>query len=333
MTGRDLSAAKMENSASAEEPTSLTLEHVSPATRLLEKRKQMQEVQDALDAQKAEYARKEEIFKRREENLRKKDLELQEALVLFNKFLKENEAKRRRADRRAEEEIKQKIQKEKEIENRKEKLRKLTDQLEHLKAEVAENEKYQTFLRRVQSENMGEYPDIEFILTRYHCLMDAHKDLMERQEQITGDHEEKRQSFVQYTKEQHNAILSFNNDIARYSKELELMQKKAGAVEEKVDSHVKAECARTLKLSQIIMAVDNLYERCKNSSKILNHTKNVELNNPSMNPNSTGNNKDKDKQQAFAEHVESQRRQTEARLDVIANYLIDYAAISHSSIK
>jgi hypothetical protein len=49
-------------------------------TRLLEKRKQMLQVQESLDAQKDEYSRKEELFKRREENLRKKDLELQEAL-------------------------------------------------------------------------------------------------------------------------------------------------------------------------------------------------------------------------------------------------------------
>ena len=33
-------------------PQQLTLDHVSPATRLLEKRRQMFEVQEALDAQK-----------------------------------------------------------------------------------------------------------------------------------------------------------------------------------------------------------------------------------------------------------------------------------------
>ena len=35
-------------------PQTLTLDHVSPATRLLEKRRQMFEVQEALDAQKEE---------------------------------------------------------------------------------------------------------------------------------------------------------------------------------------------------------------------------------------------------------------------------------------
>ena len=37
----------------------LVLDHVSPATRLLEKRRQMFEVQAALDAQKEEFARRE----------------------------------------------------------------------------------------------------------------------------------------------------------------------------------------------------------------------------------------------------------------------------------
>lgn len=39
-------------------PHTLVLEHVSPATRLLEKRRQMFEVQEALEQQKQDYARK-----------------------------------------------------------------------------------------------------------------------------------------------------------------------------------------------------------------------------------------------------------------------------------
>ena len=49
------------------QPQTLTLDHVSPATRLLEKRRQMFEVQEALDIQKEEFARREEAFRRREE--------------------------------------------------------------------------------------------------------------------------------------------------------------------------------------------------------------------------------------------------------------------------
>ena len=82
---------------------------MNPITRLLEKRKQLLSVQQSLDTQKDLDEYKESQFKRREENLRKKDLELQEALLLFNKFLKENEIKRRRAEQRANEEIKKRL--------------------------------------------------------------------------------------------------------------------------------------------------------------------------------------------------------------------------------
>ena len=86
--------------AERELPQTLTLDHVSPATRLLEKRRQMFEVQEALDAQKEDFERREHAFGQREDALRKKDLALQESLIKFNKFLQENESKRNRAEKR-----------------------------------------------------------------------------------------------------------------------------------------------------------------------------------------------------------------------------------------
>jgi hypothetical protein len=62
-------------------PQTLMFDHVSPATRLLEKRRQMFEVQEALNSQKEEFARRENAFRRREDGLRRKDMELQESLI------------------------------------------------------------------------------------------------------------------------------------------------------------------------------------------------------------------------------------------------------------
>jgi Asp-tRNA(Asn)/Glu-tRNA(Gln) amidotransferase A subunit family amidase len=111
-------------------PATLNLDQVSPVTRLLAKRKEMLNVQAALDAQKSEYIRKEDVFKRREESLRKKDLELQEALVLFNKFLKENEHKRQRAEQKAAEEIRGRQHHENELKVRTTQLAELQQKLE-----------------------------------------------------------------------------------------------------------------------------------------------------------------------------------------------------------
>jgi uncharacterized ferredoxin-like protein len=70
----------------------------------------------------------EEAFRKREEVLKRKDLELQESLIRFSKFLQENDAKRARAEKKAADEIKIRLQKEKEIEQ-------LTDVLEQLREE------------------------------------------------------------------------------------------------------------------------------------------------------------------------------------------------------
>ena len=89
---------------------------------------------------KHEHFSQEEVFKRREEALKLKDLELQESLIRFSKFLQENDSKRARAEKKAADEIKARLQKEKEIEQ-------LTEVLEELR-----NEKERVYM--VQEQNM-----------------------------------------------------------------------------------------------------------------------------------------------------------------------------------
>lgn len=102
--------------SSAGDSASLGIDKVAPATRLLETRRFMYEVQEALDQEKEKFARKEEEFRRKEEHLRAQDTVLQNSLMKFSKFLHDNEAKRRRAEARVGEEKLQIASKEKEIE-------------------------------------------------------------------------------------------------------------------------------------------------------------------------------------------------------------------------
>ena len=154
----------------------LVIEHVSPATRLLEKRRQMFEVQEALEVQKQEFNRREEVFQRREEGLRKKDLELQESLVKFSKFLQENDTKRTRAEKKASDEIKLRHQKENEIDA-------LVRELELLRAErtttsevVDKSMRYQKFLETVIEET-DEYHEVPDLLMRHKTLEVTNADL------------------------------------------------------------------------------------------------------------------------------------------------------------
>eukprot|EP00439_Symbiodinium_sp_Y106_P039263 s1212_g4.t2 len=137
LTGPEMAGADGERGAipkqAREQPREqqLFFDNVNPATRLLEKRRQMYEVQDALENQKARFAKEEDQFRKKEEQLR--DLQLQNQLVKFNKFLQDNEAKRQRSEKRAAEEAAQIKQKDEEIldlEKQLEDSRALCDKLE-----------------------------------------------------------------------------------------------------------------------------------------------------------------------------------------------------------
>ena len=65
-------------------PQHLQLDSVSPATRLLEKRRLMYEVQKAFEDQKEEFQMKEKKFKLQEAELREKDILIHDAHCMDN---------------------------------------------------------------------------------------------------------------------------------------------------------------------------------------------------------------------------------------------------------
>jgi hypothetical protein len=212
-------------------PQTLTLDHVSPATRLLEKRRQMFEVQEALDAQKEEFARREDAFRRREEALRKKDLELQESLIKFNKFLQENESKRNRAVKRAADEQRQRLQKEGEIEKLKAQEAEKREEEKLMRKQLELNEKYQRYLQEVVDKGSDDYHEIQDLLNRYNTLKTANKDLADTQTKAEQENEKKSVEYSHYKKERGNEILNANNDIANLQHRLakrEMDVKRAG---------------------------------------------------------------------------------------------------------
>jgi hypothetical protein len=158
-------------------PHMLVLDHVSPATRLLEKRRQMFEVQEVLEHQKDAFNRKEEVFKRQEDGLKKKDLDLQESLIKFSKFLQENDSKISRAEKKSREEIALRLQKESEIAELQEKLQQLKAKCDDVHTLIEQNVKYQRYLESVVEAD-NDLPDIQEILNRCAVRIAARKEML-----------------------------------------------------------------------------------------------------------------------------------------------------------
>jgi hypothetical protein len=253
------------------QPQHLIFENVSPATRLLEKRRQMYEVQDALENQKARFAREEETFRKKEEQLRAKDLQLQHQLFRFNKFLQDNEAKRRRAESRAADEAAQ-------IKAREEEIRDLEKQLEESKQlcsdldeEVNRNMKYEYFLDKVK-DSCQEYSEIQDLVTRFETLELAHQDLMDLQTSSDGKIEALRNEYQTYQKDTDMEMLAMTNKVAKLQTERDEAIKEREHLGHQLDEASQEDSKHSLKFGQILMSVENLFLRCINKrGHVLQH--------------------------------------------------------------
>jgi len=297
-------------------PQQLIFENVSPATRLLEKRRQMYEVNEALEAQKARFAKDEEQFKKREESLRTKDLHLQHQLIRFNKFLQDNEAKRRRAETRCADEQMQIKQKDEEIRELEVQLEELQRQCVDLEDEVKRNMKYEEFLERAK-EYTADFSEIQDLLTRYETLEAAHRDLVRNQAMYESRNEEVRQEFQNYQKESANEILGFTTKTASLQSELEASETLRQQLTIEAEEVTQGDSEQSLFLGKIIMSVENLYLRCTSERPGIQHASELE-----------GGDKSNDEDAGEAEDSPAEKAQAAIRqLGVIQAYLKDFKDI------
>ena len=291
------------------------------SSRILEKRRQLEEAQDELEAQKDEFTRNLESLRRREEALRQKDLRLQDSLIKFNKFLQENEVKRTRAMKRKADEYKLCESKDMEIN----KIQSLLDAKDAEENDLAEkltrNTKYHTYLKSVidyQAKTASDnYSEIQDILDRYQTLKSTNDDLLSQLQNNTKDHEASRLSYSQFSKKSSNAILNMNNEIAALQKKMEQLIVKSNNMES-LDYGTSLDATDLIaELSQIFVVVNQILERfeCRRSYKGVGAV------------NLVGS-KNTFKAVGEGDSLEKKSKQAVIKLDKIAEYMTDYKSIA-----
>lgn len=245
----------------------MNLEDVSPATRLLEKRRQMFEVQEALETQKEEFARREELFKRREDSLRKSDLDLQQNLIKFNKFLQENDSKTARAEKKAKEEANLRQHKETEILEKTRELEELVNNKEEKKAILDKNLVYEKYLTSVLEES-EDFQEINDLLKRHATLRAHHSDLQKRAEEVATLNDRYRNELQAYMKEGQDTKLKGHNDIAQCQKLWEQEQLKSLVAGSSREGFLDESAKRVLEIGKCQMVITNLYERTRSNALV-----------------------------------------------------------------
>lgn len=241
-------------------------DHLTPATRLLEKRREMTEVEQALAAQKEEFQMKMESLQQRREELERKEYQLKESLLKFDKFLKENDSKRARAVKKANDEREMKKTKDKEINRLRDETSLFTCDKDKLQKRLEKHVIFQKYMERVL-ETGEEFHEIRDIIARYDTLTATHEDLLDR-EQINQDSvERQRQKLMKYTEEKNNEILGYNNQLSNLQTRLDRAQSEAVKWESQWTRIKNTAAKKTLLLGRIKMATHNLYQLVKRHQK------------------------------------------------------------------
>uniref|UniRef100_H2Y4L5 DUF4200 domain-containing protein n=1 Tax=Ciona savignyi TaxID=51511 RepID=H2Y4L5_CIOSA len=234
-------------------------DHLTPATRLLEKRREMAEVEQALTAQKEEFQMKMESLQQRREELERKEHQLKESLLKFDKFLKENDSKRARAIKKAQDERELRRSKEKDIGRLQDDIERLSKERGRYQKKLEKNSIFQKYMERVQ-ESTDEFSEIREIIGRYDTLVATHVDLMKRDLKNQDAIEEEKGRLVKFTEEKNNEILSYNNQLAQLQTRLDQAQSKAVKWESKWTHIQNTAAKKTLLLGRIKIATHNLFQ-------------------------------------------------------------------------
>jgi chromosome segregation ATPase len=143
---------------------------LTPATRLLEKKREMAAVEAALGAKKEDFQLKMETLQQRRDDLELKERSLKEQLLKFEKFLKENDLKRARALKKTEREREVCRDKDAEIERLREEIREQTEIADSQKRAIEKLSVFRKFMGDVQEQSDSEFDEVREIIGRYDTL-------------------------------------------------------------------------------------------------------------------------------------------------------------------
>eukprot|EP00800_Vazella_pourtalesii_P016133 TRINITY_DN4536_c0_g1_i2.p1 TRINITY_DN4536_c0_g1~~TRINITY_DN4536_c0_g1_i2.p1 ORF type:complete len:328 (+),score=104.32 TRINITY_DN4536_c0_g1_i2:58-1041(+) len=238
-------------------------DHLLPATRLLDKRREILEVDNALAAQRDDFKMKLETLSQRKEELERRENQLKETLRMYDKYLKEDELKRQRATRKIKHESELIAAKDKEMVELQNERDELIKVIHGQKQRIADNMKYKEYLDRVVKHAPEEFTEISDIISRHDTLKSTHEDLLKKDTANQESLERERTSFKKFNDEKNNEILNYTNQVSGLQAKLEQARNLALQRESEWNTIQTTAAEKTLLLGQIKMSTHNLYSHIK----------------------------------------------------------------------
>ncbi|KAI9331078.1 hypothetical protein BDR26DRAFT_938572 [Obelidium mucronatum] len=240
--------------------------HTLQSTLLLQKKKEMNLVQANLEKKRAEFSKRMEECREKQEELRVKQKQIRDRVTKFEKFLKENDAKRQRANVKALSEKKMREQKEMEY-----------GQLQHLQLDLQTKTKnilklikkyqiYENYLQSVVDILPPDYldinePHVNDIIMRHKTLVETNEDLIQMVQLNQDGIEERQSSLTALIKNKNDLILVYNSQLGTQQKYLDKLKQESAYKEQRIEERDKTGKERSRMIGETKLAINNIYDR------------------------------------------------------------------------
>lgn len=193
--------------------------------------------------------------------LSSKQKKIEKSVERFEKFVKENDAKRVRAQRKEKEEMVAARQKQHEIEGLQKDLEKYRQKQRDLIKFLEKLSVYEEFLESVV-DTSEEFTEITDVLAREETLRACNVDLRREGEECKAKLEETRGKIATNKKEGEDSLLVHMSDIANLQKRLESLRDEISQLELVLQHKQAGANERQRELGAAKMSLLNLAERC-----------------------------------------------------------------------
>ena len=234
----------------------------SQSTQLLKKRKEMKEVDSALELMKSDYKRRMDECEERRIAFETKQAKMRDQVLKFEKFIQENDSKRLRAENKAKGERKQYMEKLEEIVALTKSINKLETEQKQFSHLLNQRARYREYLESVVETSDMAYEEINDVLNRYKVLTGANKDLAESaetQEKVADEYSKKVQTLRQ---ENQNLELTSNSLLNDKQKELELRIEHSKDIELNINRKMDQKKNVQQEYGAVETATKNIFSRC-----------------------------------------------------------------------
>jgi len=238
------------------------------STLLLKKQVEVEKVQEDLDVKRQQFAERMAACKRKEEELKKKQTQIRGRVERFEKFIEENDAKRRRAIQKYQTELKLKNQKNRELDVLSTELGQLKARNAALQAKLAKCSFYEQFLMKVLDQLPEDYLEandamLMGIMMRFRTLSATNQSLVQMLVDTSDQVEAEQQKLQDINQEHTQSVLLMNSELAVLQEKLEeTLQKK-----EKLDQFLANSKGVFRQQSELLgcikMSIDNIAEKCQ----------------------------------------------------------------------